>query len=48
MTRKLYFNGNVITVDNKESVVQAVLVEDNLIKAVGTNEEILTLADNAY
>ena len=25
MTKKLYFNGNVITVNNKEEVVQALL-----------------------
>ena len=47
MTRKIYFNGNIITVDKKESIAQAILVEDNLIKAVGTNEEILNLADNS-
>lgn len=47
MTRKIYFNGNIITVDKKESIAQAILVEDNLIKAVGTNEEILNLADDS-
>ena len=28
MTKKPYFNGNVITVNNKEEVVQAVAIED--------------------
>ena len=45
MTKKLYFNGHVITVDNNESIAEAVLVENGLIKAVGTNEEILSLKD---
>src|SRR5574344_1550396 len=43
MTRKVYFNGNIITVDSKESIVQAMLIEDGKIKAVGNNEEILNL-----
>lgn len=46
MTKKLYFNGNVITVNNKEEVVQAVAIEDDKIIKVGTNEEILSLKDN--
>lgn len=45
MTKKLYFNGHVITVDKNESIAEAVLVENGLIKAVGTNEEILSLKD---
>ena len=45
MTKKLYFNGHVITVDKNESIAEAVLVENGLIKAVGTNEEILALKD---
>ena len=46
MKRKLYFNGNIITVDQNESIKEAVLVEDGIIKAVGTNEEILALKDD--
>ncbi|MGL5329928.1 MAG: amidohydrolase [Peptostreptococcaceae bacterium] len=45
MTKKIYFNGNVITVDQNESVQEAFLVEEGLIKAVGTNDEVLALAD---
>ena len=45
MTKKLYFNGHVITVDKNESIAEAVLVENGLIKAVGSNEEILALKD---
>lgn len=47
MTKIIYFNGNIITVDNNETVAQAVLVEDGKIKAVGTNEEVITLAQDA-
>ena len=46
MAKKLYFNGNVITVNEKEEVVQAVAIEDGKIIKVGTNEEILALKDN--
>ena len=46
MAKKLYFNGNVITVDKNESIKEAVLVENGVIKAVGTNEEILNLKDD--
>ena len=46
MTKKIYFNGNIITVDKKESVVEAMLVENGQIKAVGTKEEVLGLADD--
>ena len=45
MTRKVYFNGNIITVDSKESIAQAMLIEDGKIKAVGNNDEILNLLD---
>ena len=47
MTKKIYFNGNIITVDSNETIAQAVLVEDGKIKAVGNNEEILALATDA-
>ena len=43
MTKKLYFNGHVITVDKNESIAEAVLVVNGLIQAVGTNLEILSL-----
>ena len=47
MTKKIYFNGNIITVNKEESLAQAVLVENGLIKAVGSNEEILSLCDDS-
>ncbi len=46
MDRKIYFNGNIITVDKDQSVKEAVLVENGLIKAVGSNDEILSLKDD--
>ncbi|MCR8746395.1 amidohydrolase [Romboutsia lituseburensis] len=47
MTKTIYFNGNIITVDNNETVAQAILVEEGKIKAVGSNEEILSLDSEA-
>lgn len=47
MTKTIYFNGNIITVDDNETVAQAVLVEDGKIKAVGSDEEVLTLDQDA-
>ena len=47
MNKTIYFNGNIITVDENESIVQAILVEDGRIKALGTNEEVLALAQDA-
>lgn len=47
MTKTIYFNGNIITVDNNENVAQAILVEEGKIKAVGNNEEILSLDSEA-
>lgn len=46
MSKTIYFNGNIITVDDNNTVAQAVLIEEGLIKAVGTNEEILALAND--
>ena len=45
MNKTIYFNGNIITVDNEDSIVQAMLVEDGKIK-VGNNEEIISLKDD--
>ena len=44
--KKLYFNGNVITVDKNESIVEAILIENGKIKALGNNEEVLALKDD--
>lgn len=41
--RKIYFNGNIITVNDKDPIVDAVLVENGKIVKVGLKEEILKL-----
>ena len=43
MQKTIYFNGNVITVDENNSIAQAVLVEDGRIIKVGTNDEVLAI-----
>lgn len=47
MKKTIYFNGNIICVDKENSICQALLIEDGKIKAVGTNEDILNLKDDA-
>lgn len=42
--QKLFFNGIVITVDRFDTKAEAVLIEDDKIIAVGTNDEIKSLA----
>ncbi len=41
--RKIYFNGNIITVNEKEPTIDAVLVENGKIIKTGSKEEILKL-----
>ena len=45
MQKTIYFNGKVITVDEKNKIAEAVLVENGRIFKVGTNEEILSKKD---
>lgn len=45
MKRTIYFNGDIITVNKNNDVAEAILIEDGLVKAVGSNEDILTLSD---
>ena len=45
MQKTIYFNGNVITVDNNNTIAEAVLVENGRILKVGTNEEVLSQKD---
>ena len=42
----IYHNGTIITLENEMPSAQAMLVEDGIIKAIGTNEEILKLQSN--
>jgi predicted amidohydrolase YtcJ len=37
---QIYLNGHILTMDEKNSVAEAVAIRDNLIEAVGTTEEI--------
>jgi|SRR5699024_1339956 len=46
MKKYLFMNGEVITVNKNNEVMEAVAVQDNKIIAVGTNEEILELKDH--
>ncbi len=43
----VYVNGNIITLDQQESVVSALAVADGRIIAVGTPEKILSLVDDS-
>ena len=36
--RKIYFNGNIITVNEKEPIIDAVLVENGKIIKTGSKE----------
>lgn len=38
---KLYYNGNIITLNEKREIVQAMLVNGNTISKVGSNQELL-------
>ncbi len=42
MPKTIYYNAQVVTMDDKLPAAQAVLVEDGKICLVGTNEEVLT------
>lgn len=37
----IFYNGNIITIEISQPIVQAVAIHDNLIQAVGSNKEIL-------
>ena len=40
----IIFNGNIATVDENMTVVEAIAIKDDLILALGTNDEVLQLA----
>jgi predicted amidohydrolase YtcJ len=43
----IYTNGNIITLEEQNPFAQAMLIENGIIKAIGTNEEIINLkSDN--
>lgn len=45
MRQTLYFNGDILTMDDLSPNAQAVLTEDGIIRHVGTMDEVLRLAD---
>ena len=45
MQRTIYFNGKIITVDDKNTIAEAVLVENGKIAKVGTSEDVLSVKD---
>ncbi len=44
--KKVYINGNILTMDAQNGKAQAVAIKDGLIIAVGLNEEVLSIAGN--
>ncbi len=47
MPKMIYYNAQVVTMDEHCPAAQAVLVEDGIIRAVGSDAEILAMADEA-
>lgn len=45
MNRSIYFNGKILTIDRKSSVQQAMCVEGDKFLSVGTNENVLKIAN---
>ncbi len=45
MAKTIFYNAQVVTMDDALPLAQAVLVEDGIIRAVGTDAEILALQD---
>ena len=43
--RKIYFNGNIITINDKEPITDAVLIEDGKIIKTGLKDDLLKLAE---
>ena len=41
MNKKIYFNGNIITVDKKNFIAEGIVVEDGSIKLIGSNDLVL-------
>lgn len=46
MTKKLFYNGDILTLED-ELYVEAVLVEDGKIKAVGKKDELMSQNSDA-
>lgn len=44
---KVFYNGNIHIMDEKDTIVNAMLIEDDYIKAVGTSDEMFQLSDSS-
>ena len=44
--KKVYINGNILTMDAQNGKAQAVAIKDGVIVAIGLNEEVLSVAGN--
>ncbi|MGL5765863.1 MAG: amidohydrolase [Sarcina sp.] len=47
MEKVIYYNAQIVTVDDENSMYSAMLIEDGIIKALGSNQEILRLGTDA-
>jgi predicted amidohydrolase YtcJ len=48
MANYAFINGEVITVDSDDQICEAVLIEGQVIKAVGTTADILAMSNDSY
>lgn len=46
MKRIIYYNGTILTIDDKSSIFEALLIENGIIKELGSSNEILKLKDS--
>ena len=46
MSKQIYYNGPIITMDDNSMVVEAILIENGLIKNVGSKDFIFSLKDS--
>ncbi|WP_288479304.1 amidohydrolase [uncultured Clostridium sp.] len=46
MKKIIYYNGTILTIDDKSSIFEALLIEDGIIKELGSSNEILKLKDS--
>ena len=44
---KIFYNGNIVTFQNKDHTAEAIFVNDGSIVLVGSNEEVLELKDDS-
>lgn len=47
MNKKVYFNGSIVTVNKENNISEGILIEEGLIKLVGSNDEVLKHKEGA-